>query len=83
MFQGIKVRLSFLFLWASIVCSHSIAFCIFVVMDFWTIIGIVSSLFGIYSFLKNDTSLFSLFKKNIHLTVIRNRYINSLDIKKI
>ncbi len=27
-------------------------------MDFWAIIGIVSSLLGIFSFLKNDTSLF-------------------------
>jgi hypothetical protein len=26
-------------------------------MDFWAIIGIVSSLLGIYSFLRNDTPL--------------------------
>lgn len=32
-------------------------------MDIWTIIGIISSIFGIYSFLKNDTHLFSFFKK--------------------
>jgi|TARA_Y100000780_G_C13352441_1_gene289546 hypothetical protein len=32
-------------------------------MDFWTIVGIISSIFGIYSFLKNDTPLFSFLKK--------------------
>tara|TARA_R110002072_G_scaffold301732_2_gene482216 strand:- start:1202 stop:1417 length:216 start_codon:yes stop_codon:yes gene_type:complete len=32
-------------------------------MDLWTVIGIVSSIFGIYSFLKNDTPLFSFLKK--------------------
>jgi len=32
-------------------------------MDLWTIIGVISSIFGIYSFLKNDTPLFSFLKK--------------------
>jgi len=35
-------------------------------MDFWTVIGIVSSVLGIFSFLKNDAfSMVSLFKKNL------------------
>ena len=36
-------------------------------MDLWNTIGVISSLFGIYSFLKNDTSLFSFFKKSIRI----------------
>lgn len=40
-----------------------IDFHIFEVMNFWAIIGIISSIFGICSFLKNDTSLFSFLKK--------------------
>ncbi|AZB30319.1 hypothetical protein EB354_14275 [Chryseobacterium balustinum] len=31
---------------------------LYLVMDFWTVIGIVSSILGIFSFLKNDTSFF-------------------------
>lgn len=36
-------------------------------MDFWAVIGIVSSLLGIYSFLRNDTPFF---KKNIFLNIL-------------
>mgnify|MGYP000126479644 CR=1 FL=1 len=32
-------------------------------MNIWTIIGIVSSLLGIISFIKNDSSVILLFKK--------------------
>ncbi len=37
-------------------------------MDIWTIIGIISSVLGIYSFIKNDTPLIkkSLIRKVIH-----------------
>jgi len=33
-------------------------------MDFWTVIGIISSVLGIFSVLKNDIPVFSLFKKS-------------------
>jgi hypothetical protein len=36
-------------------------------MDLINAIGFVASLFGIYSFAKNDTPLFALFKKNLFL----------------
>ncbi|WP_262483632.1 hypothetical protein [Chryseobacterium sp. JM1] len=39
-------------------------------MDFWTIIGVVSSVFGIVSFLKNDAMLLLPFKKNIYPLVV-------------
>jgi hypothetical protein len=37
-------------------------------MDLINAIGFIASLFGIYSFVKNDTSLFSLLKKNLFLS---------------
>lgn len=63
-------------------------------MDFLAVIGIVSSLLGIYSFLKNDASLFNKIRsfisyysflsltKDILITIFRDRYTNSVDIKK-
>ncbi len=38
-------------------------------MDFWTFIGVISSILGIYSFARNDTSVFSFFKKTSSLFV--------------
>jgi hypothetical protein len=45
-------------------------------MDLWTIIGIISSISGIYSFIKNDTALFKKVKKVTH-------YITNTSLKKI
>jgi len=46
--------------------DYSFGFIIFVAVDFWAIIGIISSVLGIFSFLKNDViSILSLFKKNL------------------
>lgn len=38
-------------------------FCIFELMDVLTTIGVISSFLGIYSFVKNDTSLLTTLKK--------------------
>jgi len=49
-------------------------------MDFWTTIGIVSSVFGIFSFLKNDAvSLISFLKKVLFVFFLGQQY----NIKKI
>lgn len=39
-------------------------------MDIWTIIGIVSSVLGIYSFVKNDTPLFKKLQKVTHYITV-------------
>ncbi|MPS73183.1 MAG: hypothetical protein E2590_08535 [Chryseobacterium sp.] len=50
------------------------------VMDFWAIIGIISSVLGIFSFLKNDAvSLIPFLKKSLFVLISRQQY----DIKKI
>ncbi|MDH6254479.1 hypothetical protein M2347_004217 [Chryseobacterium sp. H1D6B] len=50
------------------------------VMDFWTIIGVVSSILGILSFLKNDTvSVISFLKKGLFVFFLGQQY----NIKKI
>jgi len=42
------------------------------IMDFWTIIGIISSVLGIFSFLKNDAfSLVSFKKKDLVVLILR------------
>lgn len=52
-------------------------------MSIWEIIGIISSLFGIYSFIKNDTPLFPFLKKSIHIKIllqnINNLHFSFLD----
>jgi hypothetical protein len=45
-------------------------------MDFWTVIGIISSLLGIFSFVKNDTFLIGKTEKVMHSAPVN-------DIKKI
>lgn len=40
-------------------------------MDFWTTIGIVSSVFGILSFLKNDSSFFKKFENLVYYTMFQ------------
>lgn len=51
-------------------------------MDIWTVIGIISSALGIFSFFKNDTLLFKKKKKVIHY--ITNSFLKkSIRIKKL
>jgi hypothetical protein len=49
-------------------CKRSEFYSYIWVVDFWTTIGIISSVFGIFSFLKNDAvSLISFLKKILSL----------------